>query len=247
MPSWSWSAAAVVAALLAAGCTAGVREFLGLDEADSAASIADLNQYHDPLVLLSRADKLFDKKNYLEAALAYERFLELHRLHRQADYAQFRLGLSYLKQFRTIDRDIEPVTKALKAFQLFLAKYPNSLYTAEVRTHLTTCRLDLAESELSIGRFYYRQGSYPAAIGRLEGVVKEYGDLPIAEHALYLLGQAYGASGKNDQARQRLEQLIAQYPNSTYQRQAKARLAQLQTDNACGAPSAEHAVSSALC
>jgi outer membrane protein assembly factor BamD len=244
----SWSVTAVaLTALLATGCGTGMREFLGLDEADSTASIADLNQYHDPLVLLSRADKLFDKKNYLEAALAYERFLELHRLHRQADYAQFRLGLSYLKQFRSIDRDIEPVTRALKAFQFFQSKYPDSLYAAEVRTHLTTCRRELAESELAIGRFYYRQGSFPAAINRLEGVVKDYGDLPIAEHALFLLGQTYVASGKSDKARQRLEQLLAQYPNSTYQQRAKERLAQLHPDNACGTSPAEHAVSSALC
>jgi len=88
-------AAVACSALLAVGCGAGVREFLGLEEAESAASIADLSQYHDPLVLLSRADKLFDQRNYLEAALTYERFLELHRIHKQADYAQFRAGVSY--------------------------------------------------------------------------------------------------------------------------------------------------------
>jgi len=168
-------------------------------------------------------------------------------LHKQADYAQFRAGVSYLKQFRSIDRDIEPVTKALKSFQLFLTTYPNSVYVADVKGDLATCRQRLAESELSIGRFYYRQGSFPAAISRLEGVVKEYGDLPAAEPALFLLGQAYAASGKDEQARQRLEQLLAQYPQSPYQERAKERLARLNVNDACGAPPAEHAVSSALC
>ncbi|MBI3622183.1 MAG: outer membrane protein assembly factor BamD [Nitrospirae bacterium] len=240
-------AAVACLALLAVGCGAGMREFLGLEEADSAASIADLGQYHDPLVLLSRADTLFEKRNYLEAALTYERFLELHRIHKQADYAQFRAGLSYLKQFRSIDRDIEPVTKALKSFQLFLTTYPSSVYAADVKGHLATCRQKLAESELAIGRFYYRQGSFPAAISRLEGVIKEYGDLPAAEPALFLLGQAYAESGKAGEARQRLEQLLTQYPQSTYQQRAKERLAQLNVHDACGAPPAEHAVSSALC
>jgi outer membrane protein assembly factor BamD len=216
-----------IAALLAAGCGAGVREFFGLDDADSAASIADLNQYHDPLVLLSRADKLFDQRNYLEAALTYERFLELHWLHKQADYAQFREGLSYLKQFRSIDRDVEPVAKALKAFRLLLAKYPDSLYAADARTYVAVCRQDLAESELSIGRFYYHQGTYPAAIGRFEEVIKEYGDLPVGEKALFLLGQAYAESGKREQARERFKQLLKQYPHSTYEQRVRARLARL--------------------
>jgi outer membrane protein assembly factor BamD len=224
---WTGVATVALAVLLAAGCGTTVQEFLGLDMAESSASIADLNQYHDPLVLLSRADKLFDQRNYLEAALTYERFLELHRLHQQAAYAQFRLGVSYLNQLRSIDRDIEPVTKALKAFQLFLARYPDSLYAADARAHVATCRRDLAESDLSIGRFYYRQGSYPAAISRFESVIKEYGDLSVGDEALFLLGQSYAKSGNDEQARKRLEQLLQQYPNSTYEQRAKERLARL--------------------
>jgi len=139
------------------------------------------------------------------------------------------------------------VTKALKSFQLFLTTYPNSLYATDVKGHLATCRQKLAESELSIGRFYYRQCSFPAAISRLEGVIKDYGDLPVMEPALFLLGQAYADSGRDGDARQRLEQLLAQYPQSPYQERAKERLARLNVNDACGAPPAEHAVSSALC
>jgi outer membrane protein assembly factor BamD (BamD/ComL family) len=216
-----------LAAFVAAGCSTGVKEFFGLDVADPAASNIDLKQYHDPLILLGRADKLYDQRNYLEASLTYERFLELHRLHPKADFAQYRLGLSDLKQFRSVDRDIEPVTKALKAFQLFLTNYPDSLYAADVRTNVATCRRYLAESELSIGRFYYRQGTYQAAISRFEEVIKEFGDLPVKEQTLYLLGQAYAASGNHKQARERLEQLLRQYPNSHYEQRAKDRLARL--------------------
>jgi outer membrane protein assembly factor BamD len=236
-----------VCVALTAGCTKAVQEFFGLDSAESAGSIADLNQYHDPLVLLTRADKLYDKRNYLEAAMTYERFLELHRLHPKADYAQFRLGLSDLKQFRSIDRDMEPVTKALKAFQSFLVSYPDSQYAAEVQANQRTCRLYLGESDLYIGRFYYRRGVYPAAISRFEEVIKKYGDLPVGEESLFLLGQAYAASGDQEQARKRLQQLVTQYPGSTFQERAKERLVQLNSDNACGASSAEHTAVSALC
>jgi len=240
-------ALAACVALTAAGCTKAVQEFFGLDSAETAGSIADLNQYHDPLVLLTRADKLYDKRNYMEAAMTYERFLELHHLHPKADYAQFRLGLSDLKQFRSIDRDMEPVTKALKAFQSFLVAYPDSQYATEVRAYQRTCRLYLGESDLYIGRFYFRKGVYPAAISRFEEVIKEYGDLPVGEESLYLLGQAYAATGDQEQARKRLQQLVTQYPGSTFQEKAKERLVQLNSDNACGASSAEHAAVSTLC
>jgi outer membrane protein assembly factor BamD len=218
---------ATLAALLLTGCSTAVKEFFGVEEAESAASVVDLAQYHDPLVLLNRANRLFDKRNYLEAALTYERFLELHGLHRQADYAQFRLGLSDLKQFRSVDRDVEPVTKAVKAFQLFLAKYPDSLYAAEVRSQLAAARRHLADAELYVGRFYYRRGIYPAAIQRLEGVIADYQDQPVVEPALLLLGQAYEASGNVEQARRTLEQLLERYPGSAYRRDAEEGLARL--------------------
>ncbi|MEW6325073.1 MAG: outer membrane protein assembly factor BamD [Nitrospirota bacterium] len=220
-------AGAALAGLLLGGCSTAVKEFFGVDEAESAASITDLGQYHDPLVLLNRANRLFDKRNYLEAALTYERFLELHGLHRQADYAQFRVGLSHLKQFRSVDRDIEPVAKAVKAFQRFLAEYPNSLYAAEAQRRLGESRRHLADAELSVGRFYYRRQAYPAAIHRLEGVIKDYGDLPAAEAALYLLGRVYEDAGQADHARAILQRLLTSYPNSGYRQQAQEQLARL--------------------
>jgi outer membrane protein assembly factor BamD len=237
-PGWSFCAGRVLPAIVVGsvlclgGCSTAVKEFFGFEEADSAASVTDLSQYHDPLVLLNRANQLYEKRNYLEAAMTYERFLELHGLHRQADYAQFRLGMSDLKQYRSSDRDPEPVTKAVKAFQTFLTRYPNSLYAAEARSHLATARGYLAESELYVGQFYYRQGSYPAAISRLEGLVKEYHDLPIVAQALYVLGRTYEATGRVDRAKEILEQLIRSYPDSSYHQRAKEQLARLNNHSA---------------
>jgi outer membrane protein assembly factor BamD len=212
-------------ALTLTACGAGMREFLGLDAAESAESIVDLDTYHDPLVLIKRADRLFEKRNYLEAAMTYERFLELHAIHRQADYAQYRMGVSYLKLFRSIDRDPEPMTKANKAFTKFLDRYPDSLYTAEARGQLALVRKHLADYELYVGRFYLRQHAYEAAIGRLEGLLQSYNDLPVVDEALYLLGRAYGAAGRVDDAKERLQRLLEHYPGSSYQERAQEQLA----------------------
>ena len=218
---------ALMLSALLSGCSSGFREFLGVDEPESEASVKDLGNYHDPMVLLNRANSLFDKRNYLEAAMTYERFLDLHGLNRQADYAQFRVGVSYLKQFRTIDRDPEPVTKAYKAFQQFLSKYPDSPYVDEARAQQAIARGHLADYELFVGRFYYRQSAYPAAINRLEAVLKDYHDLPAAEPALFFLGEAYRDSGKTEQAKASFEQLLQRYPQSGYATRARNALTQL--------------------
>ena len=209
------------------GCGTTMREFFGLDQAEAEASVEDLGDYHDPLVLINRADTLFDKRNYAEAAMTYERFLELHGVHRQTDYVQFRLGLSYLEQYRSVDRDSGPTTRAFKTFQRFLQRYPESLYVDEAQRHLVTSRRYLAEHELNVGRFYYRKKAYPAAIKRLEGVIEQYGDLVVAEQALYLLGRAYESTGKVDDAREILEKLLQSYPDSAFSERAKSRLARI--------------------
>jgi TolA-binding protein len=58
-------------------------------------------------------------------------------------------------------------------------------------------------------------------------LIKDYGDLPVMEEALYLLGRTYEATGKLDRAKETLEQLLVSYPNSAYQERAKEQLARL--------------------
>ena len=75
---------------------------------------------YDPHVIMKRAEAFYEKEDYAEAAVEYQHFLDLHRSHMLAAYAQYRLGLSHFKQVTTTDRDPEHVRQYIEAMQKLL-------------------------------------------------------------------------------------------------------------------------------
>ena len=70
-----------------------------------------LEMTYDPNVIMKRAESFHEKESYAEAIVEYQHFLDLHRTHVLAPYAQYRLALSQFKKFQTIDRDPEPLDR----------------------------------------------------------------------------------------------------------------------------------------
>jgi len=209
--------------LLLAGCAGTTRT-----DTLSSDSLSDgIKELYDADVLLSKADKLFKDKEYSSAIQEYQRFLELHPIHKSASYAQYRIGLAYFKQISTVDRDIEPVQKALSAFETLLKDYPGNEYAEDAREKVKVCRRKLAEREFYIGKFYLRQGAYLAAIARFDNILNNYADTDVIEKTFYNLAIAYSASGKMDRAVETLESLLSNYPETRYKKGASQLLAKL--------------------
>lgn len=212
-----------VLALLFAGCGGTAKT-----DTLSGDSLSDgIKELYDADALLKKADKLFKDKEYISAIQEYRRFLELHPIHKSASYAQYKIGLSHFKQIRTIDRDIEPVQKALSAFETVLKDYPGNEYTEDAREKVKICRGKLAEREFYIGNFYLKRDDYPAAIERFNNVLNDYADTEVLEKAIYHLAVAYSSSGKMERAVETLESLLSNYPETRYKKGATQLLAKL--------------------
>ncbi|MBI3995365.1 MAG: outer membrane protein assembly factor BamD [Nitrospirae bacterium] len=206
---------------------AEIREALGVTKSSAEETKDTIELTYDPKVILKRAEALYQEEAYIEAIGEYQHFLDLHPLHEWADYAQLKLGLSYFQQFTTIDRDSEPVQKALGSFQKLLTTYPNTSYAGEAQKRIAVCRERLARHELYVGRFYYKQAAYPAAIRRFEQILSVYPNDPVAADSLYYLALSYEQEGKAGQAVLHLQDLIAKFPDSPYQSKARQMLARL--------------------
>lgn len=212
-----------VLSLLFAGCG-------GIAKTDtlSADSLSDgIKELYDADALLKKADKLFKDKEYISAIQEYRRFLDLHPIHKSASYAQYKIGLSHFKQIRAIDRDIEPVQKALSAFETVLKDYPGNEYAEDAREKVKICRGKLAEREFYIGNFYLKRDDYPAAIERFNNILNDYADTEVLEKAIYHLAIAYSSSGKMERAVKTLENLLSNYPETRYKKGATQLLAKL--------------------
>ena len=141
------------------------------------------DQSFDPHVILKRAESFFEQEDYPEAIVEYQHFLDMHRSHMLAPYAQFRLAKGHLQRAQSIDRDTEPVKKALVEFNKLLKQFPGSKYEEEATAHIQECKEWIADTHIFIGEFYYKRESYLAAAHRFELVLKEFPEFAAAPEA----------------------------------------------------------------
>lgn len=184
------------------------------------------NHYH-PNVIMKRGEAYFEKEEYAEALVEYKHFLELHHNHVLAPYAAFRIGEIHFKMAKTIDRDPEPMQKAIAAFEQMRKEFPGSRYDSQAQQKLEECQDWIAQMHFFVGQFYFRRGSYLAATHRFQQILKNYPEKPIAADALYSIAKAYHEMGADDWARENLVVLLDKYPNSTALGEGKSLLKKL--------------------
>lgn len=187
------------------GSLSGIDEHIFLD--------GSIEKNYDPHVIMKRAETFFERENYPEAIVEYQHFLDMHRTHVLAPYAQFKLGESHHKMAKTIDRDPLPIKKAHEAYQKLLVTYPGSKYEIDALVKIRECDNWLGEVDLFVGRFYLRQEAYLAAAHRFEHILESDRELDMAADALYYLAVAYKGLGADDWARERLIMLAERYPS----------------------------------
>jgi outer membrane protein assembly factor BamD len=119
-----------------------------------------------------------------EAAISYETFRDLHPRHEKAAYAQFRVAKSYFKDMpSTVARDHASATRALEAYNEFLAKHPTDKDAEEAKKDIGTIREALAQKEIYIGDFYRRLSRPEAASPRYKKAADQFPDTEAAKAA----------------------------------------------------------------
>ena len=186
-----------------------------------------IEKNYDPNVIMKRAESFFDKEDYPEAVIEYQHFLDLHRVHTLAFYAQYKLAESYFKQIKTVDRDPDPVYKALESFEKLRREYPASRHDVDAVERIRDCHNLIAQAYMLVGKFYYRREAYLAAAHRFDAILKQYPDMEIAGDALYYLALAYEKIGADDWAKERLIALNERFPNNQHAASGRKLLAKL--------------------
>ncbi|MEY4527175.1 MAG: hypothetical protein RL768_894 [Nitrospirota bacterium] len=223
----------LLVSLLASGCSstpkekavAGSKAVGGTDEQIFLGDTIEKN--YDPNVIMKRGEAFFEKEEYAEALVEYNHFLDLHKTHVLAPYAAFRIGESHFKMAKSIDRDPEPLTKAITALERMRKDFPGSRYDVQAQQKIQECHDWLAQMHLFVGQFYYRRESYLAAAHRFQQIMKIYPDKPVAPDALYFLAKSYHALGADDWAAENLTLLAEKYPNSKAAADGRSLMAKL--------------------
>jgi len=203
-----------------------------LSSTDEQIFVGDsIEMSYDPNVIMKRAESFFDKESYAEAIVEYKHFLNLHRNHIIAPYAQYRIGVSHYKQFRTVDRDPEPLNSAIVEFEKLLKEYPANRYEAEAKETILTCKQQLVQRHIMVGEFYFKREAYLAAAHRFEKIITDFPEMEPTGKAMFLLAKTYQDLGIEEWTQEWLVALIRQYPASPYHSSAQTLLASIQTEH----------------
>jgi outer membrane protein assembly factor BamD len=181
------------------------------------------------------ADLRFKEEKYPEAAELYTQFTTMHPSHDDVDYAAYQAGLARYEQMPgnfflfppVYERDMAAAQAALKAFEDFLRKYPNSKRAEDARKKLEKVKGLFADREWYVAGFYKKRERWPGVAERLERLVKEYPGSRREPEALLGLAQAYLHMNERFRAQQALQQLIVRHPKDPRRAEAEKLLASL--------------------
>lgn len=183
---------------------------------------------------LRTADAHFAREKWLEAADAYKIFCRFHPRDDKVAYATYRVALAYAKEIdqdvwwmpSAVERDQSAARDAIRAFDEYLARFPDDGNAVEAKKLRTDARARLADNDLYAARFYEDRAKWKGAMWRYQRVADEYGDTPRAAAALLRAAQiADDRLADAATAQQLYERLVREHPGAPEADDAKRALA----------------------
>lgn len=170
--------------------------------------------------ILMTAYAHYEANSYAEAISDAERFITLYPGNVATPYAYYLRSICYFEQIVDVGRDQASTQQAQLALTEVIKRYPTSQYAVDSRLKLDMVEDQLAGKEMTIGRYYLRNGDPIAAIGRFRTVISRYQTTSHAPEALYRLVEAYLTVGLLDEARKNGAVLGYNYPGDVWYRDA---------------------------
>ncbi len=158
----------------------------------------------------------YEANAYAEAIADSDRFIALYPGNPQAAYAYYLKSICYFEQIVDVGRDQAATAEALTTLGEVVKRYPATEYAQDARIKLDMVSDQLAGKEMSIGRYYMRNGNPIGAIGRFHDVVEKYQTTSHVPEALYRLVAAYLSLGLTKEAAENGAVLGYNYPGDPW-------------------------------
>ncbi len=120
---------------------------------------------------------------YEKAIAAFGDFERLHPTSPRIPFVEYTIGMCYLEQIESRDRDQSAAENALRQFQRVVQRYPNSVYGRLASFRLAQVQQHLADHELFVGDYYAKSGKPKAAAARYRYILEHYPDTDAARTA----------------------------------------------------------------
>ena len=187
----------------------------------------DFTKKYSPLAQLKIADSYVREEEYDLAAEEYRKFLELYPGHQNAAYAQYQIAMTHFVQIESPERGYGAAAKALQEFEKLKVMFPRNPYRETVELRIDKCRTTMADYEFLVAVYYFKKGSYNAALGRFQLLMTKFPDYKKEPQVLYHAAVCYKKLGNKDKAAEYLNRLLEKYPGDKIVNDAKKELASL--------------------
>ena len=184
----------------------------------------DGTREYAPLALLKIAESYVKDGDIIVGIEQYRRFLALYPDNRYTSYAQYQIAMAYFTQIVSPDRGSGEARNALREFIRLQELYPRNPFREITKLRIQQSRNIIADGEFMVGEFYYKRGSYNAAINRFEELLKQFPDHKKEDKTLLLLGRSYKALKMADKAKETFNDLIKRHPLSRFAVEAKMEI-----------------------
>src|SRR5262249_8779104 len=111
---------------------------------------------------------------------------------------EYTIGLCYMGQIRSLDRDLSAATNATSRFQSVFLRYPKSEYAEKARSKYQICREHLAERQLYIARFYFSHNHSQAGRARVKNLLATYPETEAAKQGVALVAADAHRAGDDE-------------------------------------------------
>jgi outer membrane protein assembly factor BamD len=161
-----------------------------------------------------------------QAEAEYKDFILFYPTLEEAAEAQEQVCMIHYRQMEKADRDPIHAIRADDECRQLVVQFPNSKFAPRAEQTLREIQEVIADGEYRVGDFYYKKGSYPASVNRLDTVVNQYPLFSGADEALWRMGDSYGKMGPRfrEQSADAYQRIVRDYPLSPLAEEAKKRL-----------------------
>jgi len=166
--------------------------------------------------ILMQAYAHYQGNDYAEAIGDADRFIQLYPGNPTAAYAHYIKAICYFEQIVDVNRDQAATGQALDSLRDVVQRYPRTEYAADARLKIDMVNDQLAGKEMTIGRWYLRNGDTLAAVGRFKTVVDRYQTTSHTPEALYRLVESYLTLGLLEEAKRNGAVLGYNYPGDPW-------------------------------
>jgi outer membrane protein assembly factor BamD len=150
--------------------------------------------------ILMEAFANYEANKYDDAVSAADRFISLYPGSPNAAYAYYLKAQCYFEQIADVERDQGFTAQAQSAFREVERRFPTTQYAVDAKLKQDMILDQLAGKEMSVGRWYLKQGLPLSAIDRFRVVVDKYQTTSHTPEALYRLVEANLTLGLRDEA-----------------------------------------------